>query len=81
MTTPAPPSQPAAPVNHLRCVGHAIRTIFRVLPALGRASDHVNAPPGLGVRHFVVAGVICAVLLVGSIVGAVSVILNLVTRH
>jgi len=52
-----------------------------VLPALGRSGDHANPPPGLGIKHFVVAGVICAALLVGSIVGAVSVILSMVTRH
>lgn len=84
VTTPAAPSPSApstAPTNHLRCIGYAIRTIFRVLPALGRSSDHTNPPPGLGIKHFVVAGVICAALLVGSIVGAVSVILSMVTRH
>lgn len=69
------------PVNHFRCIGYAIRTIFRVLPALGRSSDHLNPPPGLGIKHFVVAGVVCAALLVCSIVGAVSLILSLVTRH
>ena len=84
MTTPASPSPSTpstAPTSHLRCIGYAIRTIFRVLPALGRSGDHANPPPGLGIKHFVVAGVICAALLVGSIVGAVSVILGMVTRH
>ena len=71
----------APPVRQLQCIGYAIRTIFRVLPALGRSGDHANPPPGLGIKHFVVAGVICAALLVGSIVGAVSVILGMVTRH
>ena len=41
-------------------ISYAIRTIFRVLPALGRSGDHANPPPGLGIKHFVVAGVICA---------------------
>ncbi len=68
-------------MRHLQCIGYAIRTIFRVLPALGRSGDHANPPPGLGIKHFVVAGVICAALLVGSIVGAVNVILSMVTRH
>ena len=61
--------------NHLRCVGYAIRTIFRVLPALGRATDHVNPPPGLSFKHFVVGGVICAVLLVGTIITVVRIVL------
>ncbi len=68
-------------MRQLQCIGYAIRTIFRVLPALGRSGDHTNPPPGLGIKHFVVAGVVCAVLLVGSIVGAVNVILSMVTRH
>ncbi len=68
-------------MRQLQCIGYAIRTIFRVLPALGRSGDHANPPPGLGIKHFVVAGVICAALLVGSIVGAVNVILSMVTRH
>ena len=49
--------------DHLRCVGYAIRTIFRVLPALGRDTDHANPPPGLSFKHFAIGGVICAVLL------------------
>ena len=64
--------------NHLRCIAYAIKTIFRVLPALGRSTDHVDPPPGLGIKHFVVAGVICTVLLVGALVTAVSLILKLV---
>ncbi len=72
MTTPTPPT------DHLRCIAYAIKTIFRVLPALGRSTDHVDSPPGLGIKHFVVAGVICAVLLVGTIITVVSVILKLV---
>lgn len=66
------------PTNHLRCIAYAIKTIFRVLPALGRSTDHIDPPPGLGIKHFVVAGVICATLLVGTIITAVSVILKLV---
>ena len=66
------------PTNHLRCIAYAIKTIFRVLPALGRSTDHVDPPVGLGIKHFVVAGVICTVLLVGTIITAVSVILKLV---
>ena len=66
------------PTNHLRCIAYAIKTIFRVLPALGRSTDHVDPPPGLGIKHFVVAGVICTVLLVGTLVTAVSLILKLV---
>ncbi len=54
--------------NHLRCIGYAIRTIFRVLPALGRATDHVNPPKGLSFKHFAIGGVICAILLVGTII-------------
>ena len=54
--------------NHLRCIGYAIRTIFRVLPALGRETDHVNPPPGLSFKHFAIGGVICAILLVATII-------------
>ena len=54
--------------NHLRCIGYAIRTIFRVLPALGRETDHVNPPTGLSFKHFAIGGVICAILLVGTII-------------
>ena len=61
--------------NHLRCVLYAIRTIFRVLPALGRDTDHANPPPGLSFKHFAMGGVICAVSLVGAIVVVVRVVL------
>ncbi len=64
--------------NHFRCIVYAIKTIFRVLPALGRSTDHANPPPGLGIPHFAIAGAICATLLVGSIITAVSVILKIV---
>lgn len=64
--------------NHLRCIAYAIKTIFRVLPALGRSTDHIDPPPGLGIKHFVVAGVICTFVLVGSIITVVSLILKLV---
>lgn len=74
-----PVTTPVHPTNHLRCIAYAIKTIFRVLPALGRSTDHVDPPPGLGIKHFVVGGVICAALLVGTIITAVSVILKLVT--
>ena len=70
-----------APTRHLRCIAYAIKTILRVLPALGRSTDHVDPPPGLSFRHFAIGGVLCAVLLVGSIVGAVSVILSRVTKQ
>ena len=66
------------PTQHLRCIAYAIKTIFRVLPALGRSTDHVDPPPGLGIPHFAIAGAICTVLLVGSIITVVSVILKLV---
>ena len=61
--------------NHLRCIGYAVRTIFRVLPALGRETDHVNPPPGLSFKHFAMGGVICALSLVGAIVVVVRVVL------
>ena len=61
--------------NHLRCIGYAIRTIFRVLPALGRETDHVNPPPGLSFKHFAMGGVICALSLVGAIIVVVRVVL------
>ena len=67
---------PETPVrtNHLRCIGYAIRTIFRVLPALGRDTDHSNPPPGLSFENFAMGGVICAVLLVGTIIVVVRVV-------
>lgn len=64
--------------HHLRCVLYAVRTIVRVLPALGSDKDHLNPPPGLSFRHFVVGGIICAVLLVSLLIGVVSVVLALV---
>ena len=60
--------------NHLRCFGYAIRTIFRVSPALGRETDHDNPLPGLSFKHFAMGGVICAVLLVGTIIVVVRVV-------
>ena len=68
---------PKTPVrtNHPRCIGYAIRTIFRVSPALGRETDHANPPPGLSFRHFAMGGVICALSLVGAIVLVVRVVL------
>ena len=62
-------------INHLRCVGYAIRTIFRVLPALGRDT---NPPPGLSFKHFAIGGVICAVLLVGTIITIVRLVISAV---
>jgi len=70
---PSPPGR----TDHLRCVGYAIRTLLRVLPALGRNSDHRNPPPGLSVKHFVIGGVISAAVLVGSIIGIVNIVLRL----
>ena len=67
-----------AATHHLRCIAYAIKTIFRVLPALGSEKDHLNPPAGLSFKHFVVGGVICAVLLVGTLVGVVSVVLKIV---
>ena len=67
------------PTNHFRCVLYAIRTIFRVLPALGRSTDHANPPPGLSLKHFAVGGVICALLLVSTLIGVVALVLTLVT--
>ena len=64
--------------NHLRCVLYAIRTIVRVLPALGSDKDHLHPPPGLSFKHFAVGGVICAIMLVGTLIGVVSVVLNFV---
>lgn len=73
-------TDPETPVqaNHLRCVLYAIRTIFRVLPALGRETDHVNPPPGLTFKHFAISGVICAVLLVGTIITIVRLVISAV---
>ena len=66
------------PTNHLRCVRYALRTILRVLPALGNAAEHLHPPPGLSFKHFAVAGVICAVLLVSSLILLVTVLLAFV---
>ena len=68
------PETPAR-INHLRCIGYAIRTIFCVSPALGREADHFNPPPGLSFKHFAMGGVICALSLVGAIVVVVRVVL------
>ena len=69
---------PETPVrtNHPRCIGYAIKTIFRVLPALGRETDHVNPPQGLSFKHFAIGGVICAVLLVGTIIAIVRLVIS-----
>ena len=64
--------------NHLRCVLYAMRTIVRVLPALGSDKDHLHPPAGLSFKHFVVGGVICAIVLVGALIGVVSVVLTVV---
>ena len=64
--------------NHLRCLGYAIRTIFRVLPALGRDTDHANPPPGLSFKQFAIGGVICALLLVGMIITIVRLVISAV---
>ncbi len=71
---------PKTPVrtSHFHCVAYAIRTIFRVLPALGRETDHVNPPPGLSFKHFAIGGVICALLLVGTIIAIVRVVISAV---
>ncbi len=66
------------PSNHLRCVLYAMRTIVRVLPALGSEKDHLHPPSGLSFKHFAVAGVICAVLLVSSLILLVTVVLGFV---
>ena len=67
---------PETPVrtNHLRCFGYAIRTIFRVSPALGREMDHDNPPSALSFKHFAMGGVICALSLVGAIIVVVRVV-------
>lgn len=66
------------PVNHFRCVLYAMRTILRVLPALGSEKDHLHPPTGLSFKHFAAAGVICAVLLVGSLIMLVALVLRAV---
>ena len=65
-------------INHLRCIGYAIRTIFRVLPALGRDTDHADPPTGLSFKHFAIGGVICALLLVGTIITIVRLVISAV---
>ena len=71
-------TDPETPVrtNHLRCVGYAIRTIFRVLPALGRDTEHANPPSGLSFKPFAIGGVICALLLVGTIITIVRLVIG-----
>jgi hypothetical protein len=73
---PNPADRAPPPTRHLRCIGYALRTLLRVLPALGRNNDHANPPPGLAFKHFAIAGVICAVVLVGSIVLIVNLVLQ-----
>lgn len=65
--------------NHVRCVLYAMRTILRVLPALGSEKDHLHPPPGLSFKHFAVGGVICALLLVSTLIGVVALVLTRVT--
>lgn len=64
------------PTHHFRCVLYAMRTILRVLPALGSEKDHLHPPTGLSFKHFAVAGVICAVLLVSGLVLLVTLLLG-----
>ena len=64
--------------SHLRCVLYAMRTILRVLPALGSDKDHLNPPAGLSFKHFVIGGLICAVLLVSSLIAVVSIVISFV---
>ena len=64
-----------SPTNHFRCVRYAMRTILRVLPALGNANEHLHPPPGLSFKHFAIAGVICGVSLVASLIGLVTLLL------
>ncbi|MEQ1595563.1 MAG: DUF2970 domain-containing protein [Casimicrobium sp.] len=79
MQSPLPPPSPSATNgNFIRCVLYAMRTIFRVLPAIGRSSDHANAPPGMSFKHFVIAGVLCAAMLVSTLIGLVSLVVRLV---
>ena len=66
------------PTSHLRCVLYAVRTIVRVLPALGSEKDHLHPPSGLSFKHFAVAGVICAALLVSSLILLVMFLLGVV---
>ena len=70
---------PVQPVNNLRCVLYAMRTILRVLPALGSDKDHLHPPTGLSFKHFALAGVICALLLVGSLIVLVMFVLTRLT--
>lgn len=67
-----------SPVNHLRCLLYAMRTIFRVLPALGSEKDHLRPPLGVSFKHFAIAGGICAVWLVGSLITLVALVLRAV---
>ena len=69
---------PESPVrtNHLRRVADANRTIFRVLPTLGRETDQVNSPPRLEFKHFAIGGVICALLLVATIITIVRLVIS-----
>lgn len=64
--------------DQLRCIAYAVRTIIRVLPALGNANDHLNPPPGLSFRHFVIAGILCGIVLVVSLVMLVTLLLGFI---
>ena len=66
------------PTHHLRCVLYAMRTIVRVLPALGSDKDHLHPPSGLSFKHFAVAGVICAALLVSSLILLVTLVIGVI---
>ena len=55
-----------------------MRTIVRVLPALGNDKDHLHPPSGLSFKHFAIAGVICAALLVSSLVLLVTLVIGVI---
>jgi hypothetical protein len=64
------------PIKHVRCVMYALRTIVRVLPALGRSSDHLHPPVGLSFKHFAIAGVISGVTLVAALLALVALVVR-----
>ena len=77
--SPEPDHAPRPTADHLRFFRYALRTLLWALPALGRGERHADAPPGLSAKHFVVAGVIAAGVLVGTLIALARIVIALAT--
>jgi len=50
---------------------HATKTIFKVFTGIGRSKNHRQETRGLSYRHFVIGGVLAALILVSTLVALV----------